>query len=175
MDETDRPDDRRADGSWVLPNSESRRQRNHEAAQSGIQKRKKTRTYPRLSCKIEYFSRQITPADQSLPNSSRATNEVVTPNASCTRYRVDGRGGDFGRCRTEWDALNSTFVTVRCSSVSEKIDLTVNARIGLSFARASCGGRKTWSGVRGDRQSSQGAPERCKALYRAALPLGRSG
>src|SRR3954452_3579990 len=73
MDETDRPDDRRADGSWVLPNSESRRQRNHEAAQSGIQKRKKTRTYPRLSCKIEYFSRQITPADQSLPNSSRAT------------------------------------------------------------------------------------------------------
>src|SRR3954451_15549383 len=55
MDETDRPDDRRADGSWVLPNSESRRQRNHEAAQSGIQKRKKTRTYPRLSCKIEYL------------------------------------------------------------------------------------------------------------------------
>src|SRR4051812_28946941 len=65
MDETDRPDDRRADGSWVLPNSESRRQRNHEAAQSGIQKRKKTRTYPRLSCKIEpllasnHFDRSI--------------------------------------------------------------------------------------------------------------------
>src|SRR3954471_21545528 len=55
MDETDRPDDRRADGSWVLPNRESRRQRNHGAAQSGIQKRKKTRTYPRLSCKIEYL------------------------------------------------------------------------------------------------------------------------
>src|SRR5258707_13176059 len=55
MDETDRPDDRRAAGSWVLPNSESRRQRNHEAAKSGIQKRKKTRTYPRLSCKIEYL------------------------------------------------------------------------------------------------------------------------
>src|SRR6476620_332045 len=55
MDETDRPDDRRAAGSWVLPNSESRRQRNHEAAKSGIPKRKKTKTYPRLSCKIEYL------------------------------------------------------------------------------------------------------------------------
>src|SRR5258708_4531342 len=55
MDETDRPDDRRAAGSWVLPNSESRRQRNHEAAKSGIQKRKKTNTYPPLSCKIEYL------------------------------------------------------------------------------------------------------------------------
>src|SRR3954447_13606982 len=55
MDETDRPDDRRADGSWVLPNSESRRQRNHEAAKSKNSKRKKTRTYPRLSCKIEYL------------------------------------------------------------------------------------------------------------------------
>jgi hypothetical protein len=38
MDETDRPDDRRAAGSWGLPNSESRRQRNHEAAKSGIPK-----------------------------------------------------------------------------------------------------------------------------------------
>src|SRR3954451_22677997 len=55
MDETDRPDDRLADGSWVLPNSESRRQRNHEAAKSKNSKRKKTRTYPRLSCKIEYL------------------------------------------------------------------------------------------------------------------------
>src|SRR4051794_34094422 len=55
MDETDRPDDRRADGSWVLPNSESRRQRNHEAAKSENSKRKKTRTYPPLSCKIEYL------------------------------------------------------------------------------------------------------------------------
>src|SRR6478609_9078210 len=55
MDETDRPDDRRAAGSWVLPNSESRRPRNHEAAKSGIQKRKKTTTHPRLSCKIEYL------------------------------------------------------------------------------------------------------------------------
>src|SRR4051794_3152882 len=55
MDETDRPDDRRADGSWVLPNSESRRQRNHEAAKSKNSKRKKTRTYPPLSCKIEYL------------------------------------------------------------------------------------------------------------------------
>src|SRR6476660_778076 len=55
MDETDRPDDRRAAGSWVLPNSESRRQGNHEVAKSGIRKRKKTKTYPRLSCKIEYL------------------------------------------------------------------------------------------------------------------------
>jgi hypothetical protein len=39
----------------VLPNSESRRQRNHEAAKSGIPKRKKTKTHPRLSCKIEYL------------------------------------------------------------------------------------------------------------------------
>src|SRR6478736_2107403 len=44
MDETDRPDDRRAAGSWVLPNGESRRPRNHEAAKSGIPKRKKTTT-----------------------------------------------------------------------------------------------------------------------------------
>ena len=36
-------------------NSESRRQRNHEAAKSGIPKRKKTETHPRLSCKIEYL------------------------------------------------------------------------------------------------------------------------
>src|SRR6476620_5449242 len=55
MDETDRPDDRRAAGSWVLPNSESRRQGNHEVAKSGIRKRKKTKTYPRLSCKIQYL------------------------------------------------------------------------------------------------------------------------
>src|SRR4249919_2872758 len=55
MDETDRPDDRRAAGSWVLPNGESRRPRNHEAAKSGIPKRKKTTTHPRLSCKIEYL------------------------------------------------------------------------------------------------------------------------
>jgi hypothetical protein len=39
----------------VLPNSESRRQRNHEAAKSGIPKRKKITTHPRLSCKIEYL------------------------------------------------------------------------------------------------------------------------
>src|SRR5882724_4618139 len=57
MDETDRPDERRAAGSWVLPNSESRRQRNHEASKSGIPKRKKTETHPRLSCKIEYLLR----------------------------------------------------------------------------------------------------------------------
>src|SRR4249919_1985492 len=55
MDETDRPDDRRAAGSWVLPNGESRRPRNHEAAKSGIPKRKKTTTHPLLSCKIEYL------------------------------------------------------------------------------------------------------------------------
>src|SRR6188472_68092 len=55
MDETDRPDDRRAAGSWVLPNGESRRPRNHETAKSGIPKRKKTTTHPRLSCKIEYL------------------------------------------------------------------------------------------------------------------------
>src|ERR1035437_2497140 len=56
MDETDRPDDRRAAGAWVLPNSESRPQRNHEASKSGIPKRKKTETHPRLSCKIELRS-----------------------------------------------------------------------------------------------------------------------
>src|SRR5712672_281079 len=55
MDETDSPDDRRAAGSWVLPTANLRRQRNHEAAKSGIPKRKKTKTYPRLSCKIEYL------------------------------------------------------------------------------------------------------------------------
>jgi hypothetical protein len=39
------------------PNSESRRQRNHEASNSGIQKRRKTETHDRLSCKIEYLLR----------------------------------------------------------------------------------------------------------------------
>jgi hypothetical protein len=33
------------------------RQRNHEAPDSGIPKRKKTETRPRLSCKIEYWLR----------------------------------------------------------------------------------------------------------------------
>src|SRR6266436_5997535 len=56
MDETDRPDDRRAAGSW-LPHSESRLQKNHEPPKSGIPKRKKTETRPRLSCKIEHLPR----------------------------------------------------------------------------------------------------------------------
>src|SRR4029077_6495372 len=36
-------------------NSESRRQKNHELPKSGIPKRKKTETHPRLSCKIQYL------------------------------------------------------------------------------------------------------------------------
>src|ERR1700731_4422490 len=39
------------------PDSESRRRRNHEPPKSGIPKRKKTATYNRLSCKIEYLLR----------------------------------------------------------------------------------------------------------------------
>ena len=39
------------------PDSESRRQRNHEPPKSGIPKRKKTATHNRLSCKIEYLLR----------------------------------------------------------------------------------------------------------------------
>ena len=53
--ETDRPGDRRAAGSWLSSDSESRRQRNHEPPKSGIPKRKKTATHTRLSCKIEYL------------------------------------------------------------------------------------------------------------------------
>src|SRR6202045_356364 len=55
------------------PDSESRRRRNHEPPKSGIPKRKKTATYNRLSCKIDYLLGQITAMVQSLPNSSRAT------------------------------------------------------------------------------------------------------
>jgi len=40
---------------WLSPDSESRRQRNHEPPQSGIPKRKKTEPNTRLSCKIEYL------------------------------------------------------------------------------------------------------------------------
>ena len=39
------------------PDSESRRQRNHEPPKSGIPKCKKTATHNRLSCKIEYLLR----------------------------------------------------------------------------------------------------------------------
>src|SRR5258708_4179930 len=39
----------------VTSNSKSRRQRNHELPKSGIPKRKKTDTHPRLSCKIDYL------------------------------------------------------------------------------------------------------------------------
>src|SRR6478735_7405466 len=79
MDETDRPDDRRAAGSWVLPNSESRRPRNHEAAKSGIQKRKKTTTHPRLSCKIQYLltanHRDRSIASEYFPRDQSRSNE----------------------------------------------------------------------------------------------------
>lgn len=53
--QTDHPDDRRVAGSRLSSNSESRRQRNHEPHKSGIPKRKKTETHPRLSCKIQYL------------------------------------------------------------------------------------------------------------------------
>jgi len=46
---------RRDQAVGVSSNSESRRQRNHEPPKSGIPKRKKTETRPRLSCKIEYL------------------------------------------------------------------------------------------------------------------------
>src|SRR6516162_7147960 len=90
MDETDRPDDRRADGSWVLPNSESRRQRNHEVAKSGIQKRKKTNTYPRLSCTIEYLLTS-NHSDRSIASEfftgdgfeNAKTKKPASPPASC--------------------------------------------------------------------------------------------
>src|SRR6478672_4911816 len=91
MDETDRPDDRRAAGSWVLPNSESRRPRNHEAAKSGIQKRKKTTTHPRLSCKIEYLLTS-NHRDRSI------ASEYFTGDAGAGRAGLQGWVQD-GRCQ----------------------------------------------------------------------------
>src|SRR5262249_29951601 len=48
---------RRAAGSSVSPDSESRRRRNHGPPTSGIPNRKKTRMHTRLSCKIDYLLR----------------------------------------------------------------------------------------------------------------------
>ena len=49
----------RSSRGWLMavPDSESRRRRNHEPPKSGIPKRKKTATHNRLSCKIEYLLR----------------------------------------------------------------------------------------------------------------------
>src|SRR5262249_3136815 len=49
--------DRRAAGSSVSPDSESRRRRNHGPPKSGIPNRKKTGMHTRLSCKIDYLLR----------------------------------------------------------------------------------------------------------------------
>jgi hypothetical protein len=62
------------------PNSESRRQRNHEAPNSGIQKRKKTETHDRLSCKIEYWLRS-NHRDRSIA-SEFFTDDYVSPAVS---------------------------------------------------------------------------------------------
>jgi hypothetical protein len=42
-------------GSSLFPDSESRRQGNHEPTKPGVQKRKKTHSHTLLSCKIEYL------------------------------------------------------------------------------------------------------------------------
>src|SRR5262249_27107973 len=70
---------RRAAGSSVSPDSESRRRRNHGPPKSGIPNRKKTRMHTRLSCaKSITCSGQIITIDQSLPNSSRTTIKCGT-------------------------------------------------------------------------------------------------
>jgi hypothetical protein len=75
---------------WLIvpPNSESRRQRNHEPPKSGIQKRKKTAMNIGLSCKIEYLFRSNR-RDQSM------TSEYFTGDQlryrSCMRTVVDGQ------------------------------------------------------------------------------------
>src|SRR4030095_12212300 len=56
-----------------LPDSESRRRRNHEPPKSGIPKRKKIAMHIGLLAKSITFSGQIMASDQLLPNSSRAT------------------------------------------------------------------------------------------------------
>src|SRR5258706_4213191 len=96
MDETDRPDDRRAAGSWVLPNSESRRQRNHEAAKSGIQKRKKTTTSPRLSCKIEYLLTS-NHSDGSIASEFFTGDKLSTRPGRCSRQRAVLKPGALRR------------------------------------------------------------------------------
>jgi hypothetical protein len=56
-----------------LPDSESRRRRNHEQPKSGIPKRKKIAMHIGFLAKSITFSGQIMVSDQLLPNSSRAT------------------------------------------------------------------------------------------------------
>jgi hypothetical protein len=56
-----------------LPDSESRRRRNHEPPKSGIPKRKKIAMHIGFLAKSITFSGQIMASDQLLPNSSRAT------------------------------------------------------------------------------------------------------
>jgi hypothetical protein len=57
-----------------LPDSESRRRRNHEPPKSGIPKRKKIAMHIGFLAKSITFLGQIMVSDQLLPNSSRATN-----------------------------------------------------------------------------------------------------
>src|SRR6476469_8395714 len=105
MDETDRPDDRRAAGSWVLPNSESRRQGNHEVAKSGIRKRKKTKTYPRLSCKIEYL---LTSNHSDKSIASKFFTGDAARNAGDEEQRLDALArGDHLAAERAGDAIDA--------------------------------------------------------------------
>jgi len=88
--ETNRPDDRRAAGSWVLPSSETRRQGNHEAAKSGI--KKKIKTSPRSPCKIEYLLTS-NHSDRSIA-SEFFTGDIAAGGLSCQFGRISRDPGD---------------------------------------------------------------------------------
>src|SRR4029079_18708267 len=79
MDETDRPDDRRAAGSWVLSNSESRRQRNHEAAKSGIPKPRKPGPAHGFLAKSAHCTAQTLSSLAQLSPSRAAAAECLLP------------------------------------------------------------------------------------------------
>src|SRR5262249_11313284 len=81
-----RPGDRRAAGSSVSPNSESRRRRNHGPPKSGIPNRKKTRMHTRLSCKLDYLLRS-NHRDRSIASEFFTDDQIEPP----SRNRFDHR------------------------------------------------------------------------------------
>src|SRR6266516_4541517 len=69
----------RSSGRWIIlpPNSESRRQKNHEPSKSGIPKRKKIDRRPSLSCKNDYLLRS-NHAEQSIASEFFTGDQVVS-------------------------------------------------------------------------------------------------
>src|SRR5258705_4487528 len=92
--ETDRPGGRRAAGSWLFLDSESRRQRSHEPRQPEVRKRKKSDIHTRLSCKIDYLLR-------SNHNDQSIASEFFTGDSISYRFRF-----------AEYTLYTSTFLII---------------------------------------------------------------